>query len=1359
MLSRHGSATIRPPGARRTRKKSEARAIAFVSMLALFAGVAPASASATTVTRSSPRAGAAVVTRAASAEQLVCDGKWHTIPSVDPLSDYGDDDTLVAASTVNAMDAWAVGYSTDFDRRPGGFRTLSEHWDGTKWSVVPMPNSTAAPWNELFGVAAVSSNDVWAVGSVGTGEGPGGYRSLIEHWDGKSWTIQNDTMPLSYLTSVSAKSANDVWVAGSTNYPGTGLVVHWDGTHWTRMLIPGSGPMVFRGIDELSPTDIWAVGQQPIPGSSSGDTTVAFHYDGKKWTPFATPNPLGKYDLDQNWLTSVQAISSNDVWATGVARDPDYIIPDHPFSAHWDGKRWSYIGTPNPTNGTGEADLWGTATIPAQGGDSQGSGSQDLWAIGRTGMWPNLSTFSTHWDGKTWTQVPSTTPGELNATASDHNGGLWAFGDQQYPYGDGTFRNGTLIQHLCPSQDRNAQGSAATSASTTTAAPLTSSPMSATPVAPALARKAAASAAAAVPAGSAMSATTAIRSVAKPAIPAAQAMTHTSALTTRSTAAGQARHLCAKPEKTGYASCFAMIQSSPTQRLGLGASTTATAVNGFGPADLQSAYNLPSGTAGAGQTVGIVDAFDDPNAESDLAAYRAKYGLPACTVASGCLRKADQRGGTTYPNPDPGWSGEISLDLDMVSAACPNCRILLVEADDNSLPNLGAAQNEAVALGAKFVSDSFGGPEDPAETTWDNQYWNHPGVAMTASAGDFGYGVEYPAASANVTSVGGTSLTKDGSSRGWSESAWSGTGSGCSAYIAKPNWQTDAGCPNRTVADVSAVADPQTGLAVYDTYSAPGWLLVGGTSASSPLVAASYALAGTPPASSQPNSFPYAANSAFNDVITGSNGSCSPAPAYLCNAGPGYDGPTGLGTPNGVTGFAPTGPHGDLVGTVTDQASHTPLMNAKITAGNLVAYTDKTGHYDLFAPAGSYTVTADQYGYQSQSTAGVTVVQNLSTTTDFALTVLPTYTVSGAVTDGSGHGWPLYAMITIDGTPGGPIWTDPVTGHYSVKLPAGSTYTMHVSASYPGYQSRTVQVTPNMDTISNVSVPVDQNLCSAPGYQFEYSGTTQTFDNAQAPAGWTTSSSGAGGTGWGFSNAGNVGNTTSGTGNFAIVNSDNDGFGKTQDASLSSPTMDLSNETTPIVQFAQDYTAGLFDTANVDVSIDGGAHWSTAYTQDVNSATGVTTAVPIPQAAGQKHVRVRFHYQTASWSWWWEVDNVFVGNRSCDPSITGGLVVGTVTDAATHAPLNAATVTSTTDAQESATTASSDDPAIPGGFYWMFVTGNGPRNLTATAAGYQPLTLTAQLAANATTRLDFALSSAAPATAASPSAAKSSARP
>ncbi|GCE45825.1 hypothetical protein EI42_02754 [Thermosporothrix hazakensis] len=343
-----------------------------------------------------------------------------------------------------------------------------------------------------------------------------------------------------------------------------------------------------------------------------------------------------------------------------------------------------------------------------------------------------------------------------------------------------------------------------------------------------------------------------------------------------------------------YAHCMALrLEGGDIQTLAAGP-------QGLNPADLQSAYKLPSSTAGAGKTVAIVDAYDDPNAEQDLAVYRQQFGLPPCTTANGCFKKVDQNGGTNYPQPDSGWAGEIALDLDMVSAICPNCHILLVEADSAYMEDLGASVNTAVRLGAVAVSNSYGGSEYRQETTDEVTYFKHPGVAITVSTGDSGYGTAFPATSQYVTAVGGTSLKRASNSRGWTETAWNGAGSGCSKYVPKPSWQQDTGCNKRAIADVSAVADPYTGVSVYNTYGGNGWAVYGGTSASAPIIAAVYALAGNT-SSITYGSYPYSHTGSLFDIVSGSNGSCSVK--YLCTAGTGYDGPTGLGTPNGTGAF------------------------------------------------------------------------------------------------------------------------------------------------------------------------------------------------------------------------------------------------------------------------------------------------------------------------------------------------------------------------------------------------------------------------------------------------------------------------
>jgi subtilase family serine protease len=351
----------------------------------------------------------------------------------------------------------------------------------------------------------------------------------------------------------------------------------------------------------------------------------------------------------------------------------------------------------------------------------------------------------------------------------------------------------------------------------------------------------------------------------------------------------------------GQARCLAQVETNSA-----GAALAQATPAGYGPAQLRSAYSLPA-SGGSGQTVAIVDAYNDPNAEKDLATYRTTFGLPACTKASGCFRQVSQTGSTTsLPASDAGWSEEISLDLDMVSAVCPSCNILLVEAKTPTLANLAAATNEAAALHATEISNSYGGSESGV-TSYASAY-NHPGIAITASAGDDGYGVSFPASATTVTAVGGTSLTLNSSGARSRETVWNGTGSGCSRTFTQPAWQTavlpTAGvCSRRVVGDVSAVADPGTGVAVYDSYQESGWLVFGGTSVSAPVIASVYALAGNA-SSDRGEPLPYInghQGTNLYDVTSGTNGSCGST--YLCKAGPGYDGPTGLGTPIGTSAF------------------------------------------------------------------------------------------------------------------------------------------------------------------------------------------------------------------------------------------------------------------------------------------------------------------------------------------------------------------------------------------------------------------------------------------------------------------------
>jgi subtilase family serine protease len=322
---------------------------------------------------------------------------------------------------------------------------------------------------------------------------------------------------------------------------------------------------------------------------------------------------------------------------------------------------------------------------------------------------------------------------------------------------------------------------------------------------------------------------------------------------------------------------------------------------GFAPADVQKAYNL-EGLKSGGATVAIVDGNGYPTLESDLATYRSHYGLPACTTDNGCLTVMNQRGGSKLPTHIVGgWEVEQALDLDAVSAACPDCKIIMVEADSGGEKNLEVAVNTAAKQpGVVAISNSY--ILSYVHDHGMNPAYDHPGIAITAGTGDLGYkGGGFPADDPHVVAVSGTSIRADSSERGYSETAWPGTGSGCSTNVhnVAPRWQRQAGttCGKfKAIGDVSAAADPSNGGLVIVFQG--GFSQVGGTSEATPLIAAVYALSGD--TAGYPAKFPYQRSADLYDITEGSNGECGPP---LCTAGEGWDGVTGVGTPNGVTGF------------------------------------------------------------------------------------------------------------------------------------------------------------------------------------------------------------------------------------------------------------------------------------------------------------------------------------------------------------------------------------------------------------------------------------------------------------------------
>jgi subtilase family serine protease len=402
--------------------------------------------------------------------------------------------------------------------------------------------------------------------------------------------------------------------------------------------------------------------------------------------------------------------------------------------------------------------------------------------------------------------------------------------------------------------------------------------------------------------------------------------------------ANPVRQLCPTPLTSDTMQCFALVRTDVMPALAQ-ATSQATSdaescpfTEGYCAVDLQEAYDLPSLKAGSGRVVAIVDAYGYHHAASDLAEYRKEMGLKACDTGTGCLRILNQDGHTLplpgEPPPSDDWRGEDSLDLDMVSAICPNCKIVYIQANNDYTNNLYAGVKEAGAL-AKYVGLSWGGGPEGA----DNSVFHQTGHVIVAAAGDNGGGGRYhggpiqPCTYTYVVCVGGTHLVRGGGKRGWSETVWNdwtftqcngpcgATGSACSTKISKPSWQTDKGCHMRSAADVSATASLRTPVIVYNSEIGAGpcpndcfWLF-GGTSASTQIIAGVYALAGNA-ATQNGASYLWSHHKGhINDVIHGNNldaalgVNCASSVHYICTAVYGFDGPTGWGTPEGVGAF------------------------------------------------------------------------------------------------------------------------------------------------------------------------------------------------------------------------------------------------------------------------------------------------------------------------------------------------------------------------------------------------------------------------------------------------------------------------
>jgi IPT/TIG domain len=520
--------------------------------------------------------------------------------------------------------------------------------------------------------------------------------------------------------------------------------------------------------------------------------------------------------------------------------------------------------------------------------------------------------------------------------------------------------------------------------------------------------------------------------------------------------------VCGTP-RAGAAACAAM-KLVPAGDMGAQAKVVKKPYAGFlTPQDLHAAYSLPSGTTvSSTQTIAVIDAYDDPTVEADLAVYDEEFGLPACTSANGCLRKLNQEGRSSpLPTEEGEWAAEISIDVEMAHAVCQNCHVLLVEAENEEFTSLGAAVDAAVNAGATEISNSYAGPEEPIFASvfseWNADYYEHPGVIVTASSGDCGYlnracpqrvsAANFPADSPDVVAVGGTTLADQ--SETWASTVWAEGGSGCSQIFSAPSWQSAlasfsaTGCrEGRSIADVAAIGNPNTGVDIYDsTPEAPGaptgWAVYGGTSVSSPIIAAEFALAG----GSRGVAFPAATlyshlgeDEALYDVVSGSNGSC--AGASSCQAGVGYDGPSGVGSPIGLNAFALAGsPVSASAPAISGVAEEGRTLTA--TAGAWTGSPTSLGdQWEQCKPSGSgclpiagatgetLTLTAGEvgstirvqeiagnaagFGYTAQSAQSATVVSNVLTLAGFT----PSSGITGSTATITGTG--LSAVTSVE---------------------------------------------------------------------------------------------------------------------------------------------------------------------------------------------------------------------------------------------------------------------------------------------------------------------------------------------------------
>ncbi len=589
-----------------------------------------------------------------------------------------------------------------------------------------------------------------------------------------------------------------------------------------------------------------------------------------------------------------------------------------------------------------------------------------------------------------------------------------------------------------------------------------------------------------------------------------------------------------------------------------------------------------------------------------------------------------------------------------------------------------------------IVNNSWGGDTGPVEDPWFDEAlraWNAAGIFAVFSNGNAGPACDTagsPADSALAYSVGAydtANTVASFSSRG------PGAGGDVRPHISAP------------------------GVNIRSSVPGGGYGYASGTSMAAPHVSGAVALL-------------WSAVPAMIGDVSGSRdllgAAATDTPDPTCGGTDADNNTYGEGRVNAYLAVsrAPRGETGVLAGVVRDAATGQPVAGAGVVAaavdgsGERVAATDQTGQYRFTLTVGEYRVVVSAFGYATTQPVTVTIPAGATVTADLTIAPQARVNVHGRITDGSGQGWPLYARVVVDGVPGGTFFTKPHDGRYSFELPAGSTYTLRVKAEYPGYEAVVAQVAVgNEDEVRrDFALAVGTEQCLAAGYRTDHRGLFETFDASTLPAGWASTKET--GDGWRFDDPDKRTNLTGGAGGFAGV--DSTGGSLLERAALTSPVVNLTGVTAPVLAFRTDIIRRRQGSVYVDVSVDGGAAWETVWQQAQHLRGPQQIRLPLPAAAGQPDVRVRFRYDSG-WTYdgWWQLDDVLIGERICVP-LPGGLVVGTVHDEVERTGVNGATVQSVgMPADAARTIATPDDAATPDGLFWLFSSLTGKREFRA----------------------------------------------